>query len=190
MQILTRLNKIIAYSNCEYIPVGNSAVCPTNGTCYNDALIVNVDYVPTDIDQYEYYYIDGKFIKGDIKSIAGRVLWEGTMDGNSDAVSIPEIGRYQVVLLDGTGYMPCMCTVYKGEDGDSYPYVIRGITQSKGVSQGDGRVLVSLSLFSTPSNPTGFMIATSSCAFFTINEGSIVDMGVTDWQVKRIVGIY
>jgi hypothetical protein len=64
MQILTRLNKVIAYSEHEYIPVGNSAVCPTSGECHNDALITTVDYVPTDIDKFEYYYIGGKFIKG------------------------------------------------------------------------------------------------------------------------------
>lgn len=64
MQILTRLNKIIAYNTNGYIPVGNVAVCAATGERYDDVLITNVDCVPTDIDKYEYYYIDGKFIKG------------------------------------------------------------------------------------------------------------------------------
>ena len=64
MQILTRLNKIIAYSDNEYIPVGSTAVCAATGERYDDVLITNVDCVPTDIDAYEYHYINGKFVKG------------------------------------------------------------------------------------------------------------------------------
>lgn len=70
MQILTRLNKVIAHSEFEYIPVGNSAVCPVTGECYDDALITTVDCVPTDIDQYEYHYIDNRFIKGGVSVVA------------------------------------------------------------------------------------------------------------------------
>lgn len=64
MQILTRLNQVIAYSTHDYIPVGNTAVCPVTGERYDDAHIVSVDCVPTDIDCYNYHYIDGKFVKG------------------------------------------------------------------------------------------------------------------------------
>lgn len=64
MQILTRLNKVIAYSEYGYTPVGDSAICSKTNECYNNALIVNVDCVPTDIDLYEYYYVNGKLVKG------------------------------------------------------------------------------------------------------------------------------
>lgn len=64
MQILTRFNKVIAYSNSNYIPVGSTAICAMTGEYYNDVLITEVDCVPTDIDMYEYYYINGKFVKG------------------------------------------------------------------------------------------------------------------------------
>lgn len=64
MQILTRLNKVIAYSETGYIPVGNTAICIATNDCYDDALIVDVDCVPTDIDKSDYYYINGRFVKG------------------------------------------------------------------------------------------------------------------------------
>lgn len=64
MQILTRYNKVIAYSSNNYIPVGSTAICAITGERYDDVLITNVDCVPTDIDMYEYYYVNGKFIKG------------------------------------------------------------------------------------------------------------------------------
>jgi hypothetical protein len=69
MQILTRFNKVIAYNEYGYTPVGNSAICAVTGECHHDVLIVTVDYVPTDIDYYDYYYINGKFIKGSSNSI-------------------------------------------------------------------------------------------------------------------------
>lgn len=85
MYILTRLNEIIAYNTHGYIPVGNTAICPTSGECYDDALIVSVDCVPTDIDFYDYHYIDGKFVKGKAKSEVREInnnkrldFWVGT----------------------------------------------------------------------------------------------------------------
>lgn len=87
MQILTRLNQVISHSEHEYIPVGSSAVCPVTGECHNDVLIVTVDSVPTDIDHYNYYYIDGKFIKGSNNSTLREInhnrklrFWFGTRD--------------------------------------------------------------------------------------------------------------
>lgn len=67
MQILTRHNKIIAYSEAGYINVGTTAVCVDSGECFSDATISIVDSLPTDINIYDYFYIDNKFIKGDIK---------------------------------------------------------------------------------------------------------------------------
>lgn len=63
MQIVTRLNKVIAYSEHGYVPVGHSVVCSRTGECHENALVVTVDCVPTDIDSYEYYYLNGKFVK-------------------------------------------------------------------------------------------------------------------------------
>lgn len=81
MQILTRLNKVIAYSTHGYVPVGNSAICVATNECHDNALITTVDCVPTDIDQYDYYYIDGKFIKGDISLKQLRKEFESFRDG-------------------------------------------------------------------------------------------------------------
>lgn len=69
MQVLTRYNKVIAYNENGYTPVGTSAICAVTNTCYHDVLIVNVDCVPTDIDSCEYYYINGKFVKGDDSAV-------------------------------------------------------------------------------------------------------------------------
>lgn len=89
MQILTRLNKVVAYSENGYTPIGNSAVCMATGESYDNALIVVVECVPTDIDQYEYHYMDGKFVKGDKKAAGKRVTGGGEVfndQGNNQAV--------------------------------------------------------------------------------------------------------
>lgn len=68
MQVLTMFNKVVAYNEHGYTPVGNAAICAATGECHKDVLITTVDCVPTDIDYYDYYYINGKFIKGGPKS--------------------------------------------------------------------------------------------------------------------------
>lgn len=73
MQILTRFNKVIAYSKYDYIPIGNSAVCAATNESYDDVLIVTVDCIPTDIDYYDYYYVNGRFIKGDSNSVIREI---------------------------------------------------------------------------------------------------------------------
>lgn len=112
MQILTRLNKVIAYDEQGYIPVGNSAVCITSQECYIDALISTVDCLPTDIEQYEYHYIDGKFIKGDVRvsifpdeALNQKWDWSSVIERLSPTDGDLVRGNiYQSVYL-GTGHM-------------------------------------------------------------------------------------
>lgn len=74
MQIITRHNKVIGYSNDGYVSVGSTAICLTSNKAYESVEISNVDCVPTDINVFDYYYIDGKFIKEDTKAnICGTV---------------------------------------------------------------------------------------------------------------------
>ena len=72
MQIVTRFNKVIAYNEGGYTLVGNSAVSNTTDECYDEASVITVNGVPTDIDDYEYYYIGGRFVKGDAKALNKR----------------------------------------------------------------------------------------------------------------------
>ena len=109
MQILTRLNKVIAYSEQGYIPVGNSAVCVATQECYNDALIVTVDCVPTDIDSYNYYYINGKFIKEGSNSVIREVnhhselqFWVGTQEEYAKLTSDEKQGLFAIITNDTT----------------------------------------------------------------------------------------
>lgn len=87
MQILTRLNKVVAYSTYDFIPVGNAAICAATNERFDDVIIVTVDCVPTDIDHYDYYYINGKFLKegsnSTIREINGHKklrFWVGTKE--------------------------------------------------------------------------------------------------------------
>lgn len=107
MQILTRFNKVIAYSPSGYTPVGNSAICAVTNDCYHDVLIVNVDCVPTDINHYEYYYVDGKFIKGCSKTEFVETnkydtmrRWVGTQ-AEYDAIEVKDIKTFYYIT-DGT----------------------------------------------------------------------------------------
>lgn len=93
MQILTRLNQVIAYSNYNYIPIGNTAVCAKTKECYDDVLITEVDCVPTDINKYEYYYIDGKFIKGYPKTIVDSTLSETSKNPVQNRVVTSELNK-------------------------------------------------------------------------------------------------
>lgn len=109
MQILTRLNKVIAYSEQGYIPVGNSAVCVATQECHNDALIVTVDCVPTDIDSYNYYYINGKFIKEGPNSVIREVnhhdelwFWVGTQEEYAKLTDHEKQGLFAIITNDTT----------------------------------------------------------------------------------------
>lgn len=108
MQILTRLNKVIAHSEYGFTPVGNSAICAATHECYDDALIVEVDCVPTDIDRYDYYYVNGKFIKGDSNSTIrethkrGKLqFWVGTKEEYL-ALTDEERNNLYAIITDDT----------------------------------------------------------------------------------------
>lgn len=99
MQILTRLNKVIAYSEQGYVPVGNSALCVGTKKCYDDVLITDVDCVPTDIAKCEYYYIDGKFFKG--ATVKKRLIWDGELEPPTENslswIDIDKIDEYDLL---------------------------------------------------------------------------------------------
>lgn len=110
MQILTRFNKVIAYSPYGYTPVGNSAICAVTNECYDDALIVTVERIPTDIDRYDYYYINGKFIKGSPNSVLREAnnynklqLWVGTQ-AEYNALKDEEKTNLFALITDDTTY--------------------------------------------------------------------------------------
>jgi hypothetical protein len=125
MQILTRLNKVIAYSEYGYIPVGNSAICAVTNECHHDALIVTVDCVPTDIDQYDYYYINGKFVKGNagsittIKTITGAALrfFVGTHDEYGQLTEKEKENLFAIITDDTTkeNILTTLSTLQQGQ---------------------------------------------------------------------------
>lgn len=109
MQILTRLNKVIAYSAHGYTPVGNSAICAVTGNCYDNALITTVDCVPTDIDCYNYYYINGKFVKEDDNSKIRETnnndkmqMWVGTLAEYNKLTADQRKNLFAVITDDTT----------------------------------------------------------------------------------------
>lgn len=103
MQVLTRFNKVIAYNENGYVPVGGSAVCVATNECYCDALIVEVDCVPTDIDMYDYYYIDGKFVKGGTKP---------RLNESKNTVMVTEVGPSRPYVRGELNYTVCGSTVH------------------------------------------------------------------------------
>lgn len=118
MQILTRLNKVIAYSEHGFIPVGNSAICAASRTCHDDVLITTVECIPTDIDRYNYYYIDGKFVKEGSSCVIKEVnnyselrFWAGTRDEYMALPDKEKINLY-AIITDGpsTSYSPYLDT--------------------------------------------------------------------------------
>lgn len=131
MRILTRLNKVVAYSDQTYIPIGNSALCAITGECYDNVLITKVDYVPTDIDKYEYYYIDGQFIKGSSRyaSEFGKVLWQGSAS-QLHTLTVKGISKYTLIALhfhresDSLRGSVVVCPVYHSDSTlSSYDYM-------------------------------------------------------------------
>ena len=72
MIVITRYNKVIAYydTNTQFL-FGNVVLIPGNAVKYDDALINIIDTpLPMDIDQYEYYLINGKFVKSGVSAEA------------------------------------------------------------------------------------------------------------------------
>lgn len=67
MYIALRHNKVVHYSQNAYDRVGSTLVCEAEGISIDSATMAQVDAVPTDIDEYDYYYIEGNFIKEDFK---------------------------------------------------------------------------------------------------------------------------
>lgn len=70
MYIAVRGNKVLDYSKHAYVCVGPTLVSPSKGISFDSATAVSLSpncQIPTDIDEFDYYYVENKFVKGDFK---------------------------------------------------------------------------------------------------------------------------
>lgn len=127
MQIAVRHGKVIDYCKDVYICIDCVAINNTSRKAFDDCHVYNVQSIPTDIDDYDYYYINGKFIKEDIKgsskgaidtsgkercvgkhvtstgtnlNIYERSIWLSKSDITNTDVNFPEFNG-QAVALEG-----------------------------------------------------------------------------------------
>lgn len=63
MQILIRHNRVIDACKTGYINMGGYVLCEEKHKAFYDCSPVEVDVVPNDLEFYNYYYIDGRFVK-------------------------------------------------------------------------------------------------------------------------------
>lgn len=104
MYIVLRHNKILDYCEEKYICVGPTVICQSKEIAFDCATFVEVDSVPTDINQYDYFYIEGNFVKEDKKIWRNKVL-------ASENVDYAEIGEWSDSNPDNEnriGYFICL----------------------------------------------------------------------------------
>ena len=63
MQILTRHNRVIDACATGYIYMGGYVLCEEKQKAFYDCTPVTVNAIPNDLEFYDYYYIDGKFVR-------------------------------------------------------------------------------------------------------------------------------
>lgn len=68
MQIIIRHNKVIDYCEEGYLCMGATAICESKGVAFDACTIATVADLPSDINDYDYFYINGKFVKEGLKS--------------------------------------------------------------------------------------------------------------------------
>lgn len=74
MFIAIRHNKVIHYCESGYISVGTTLICEAEKLAFDSASFVEVESIPNDIEVYDYFYVEGKFIKEDKKILKNEII--------------------------------------------------------------------------------------------------------------------